>query len=51
MQKFTEVSLDQKQQILQEYQLGVRGKRFKVTKRFKIKGGHSTIQGIKSGWI
>src|ERR1700761_5107577 len=51
MQKFTAVSLDQKQQILQEYQPGVRGKGFKaLAKRFEIKGGHSTIQKWYKKW-
>lgn len=51
MPKFTENSLDQKQQILQEYQPGVRGKGFKaLAKRFKIKGGHSTVQKWYKKW-
>ena len=51
MQKFTAVSLDQKQQILQEYQPGVRGKGFKaLAKRFEIKGSHSTIQKWYKKW-
>lgn len=51
MQKYTEVSLDTKQQILQEYQPGVRGKGFKsLAKAYKIKSGHQIIQKWYRKW-
>ena len=51
MQKYTEVSLDTKQQILQEYQPGVRGKGFKsLVKAYKIKSGHQIIQKWYRKW-
>jgi transposase len=51
MQKFTEVSLDQKQKILQEYQPGVRGKGFRaLAKRYGIESGHTTIRKWYKKW-
>jgi len=51
MQKYAEVSIDQKQQILQEYQPGVRGKGFKaLAKRHSINGGHTIIRKWYKKW-
>ncbi len=51
MQKFTEVSLDKKQQILQEYQPGVRGKGFRALAKYHgIKGGHAAIRKWYKKW-
>jgi transposase len=51
MQKYAEISLDQKQQILQEYQPGVRGQGFKaLAKRYGIKSGHTTIRKWYQKW-
>ena len=51
MQKYAEISLDKKQEILQEYQPGVRGKGFKaLAKQYKIKSGHKTIRNWYQKW-
>ena len=51
MQKYEDVSIDKKQEILQEYQPKVRGKGFKsLGKRYKIKGGHKTIRKWYQKW-
>jgi hypothetical protein len=51
MEKHAEVSLDQKQQILEEYQPGVRGNGFKaLAKRHSINGGHTTIRKWYKKW-
>jgi transposase len=51
MQKYEEVSIDKKQQILQEYQPGVRGKGFKsLAKRYRIESGHKTIRKWYQKW-
>ncbi len=51
MQKYAEVSLDTKQQILQEYQPGVRGKGFKaLAKRYGIESGHEKIRKWYQKW-
>ena len=51
MQKYAEISLDKKQEILQEYQPGVRGKGFKaLAKQYEIKSGHKTIRNWYQKW-
>jgi transposase len=51
MQKYAEVSIDQKQVILEEYQPGVRGKGFRaLAKRYSINGGHTTIRKWYRKW-
>jgi transposase len=51
MQKYKEVSCDQKQEILQEYQPKVRGKGFKsLAKTFKVKGGACAIRRWYKKW-
>ena len=52
MEKYAEVSVDQKQTILEEYQPGVRGKGFKaLAKRHSINGGHTTIRKWYKTWM
>jgi transposase len=51
MQKVTEVSIDRKQEILQQYQPGVPGKGFKaLAKSYGIKSGHTTIRKWYKKW-
>lgn len=51
MQKYAEVSLDTKQQILEEYQPGVRGKGFKaLAKRHGIESGPKIISKWYRKW-
>ncbi len=51
MEKYSKVSLDQKQRILEEYQPGVRGKGFKaLAKRYSIKSGPKTISKWYQKW-
>ena len=51
MQKYAEISLDKKQEILQEYQPGVRGKGFKaLAKQYELKAVIKQSEiGTKSG--
>ena len=51
MEKYSKVSLDQKQRILEEYQPGVRGKGFKaLAKRYSIESGPKAISKWYQKW-
>lgn len=51
MQKYSKVSVDKKQQILEEYEPGVRGKGFRaLAKRHSIESGYQTISKWYKKW-